>query len=141
MNPISELEENHYVAWGASDSDYNRLPSETSWGTGQFMLREMELALQASLDPYSRAKAFLSFGSEGVVLEEGYLEWLQLPMGAHVKLGQIKTQFGKLNRYHDHALPQFERPLVLSNFFGTHQSQRPGNRNQLSPAAAHGPCE
>ncbi len=118
MNPNISLGGDHYIAWGSSDSEYNRVPSEISWGTGQFMLREMEMAFQAPLDPYSNAKAYLSFGSEGVVLEEGYLEWLNLPLGMHVKLGQMKTQFGKINRYHDHALPQFERPLVLSNYFG-----------------------
>lgn len=118
MNPNISLGGDHYVAWGTSKSEYNRIPSETSWGTGKFMLREMEMALQAALDPYSRAKVYLSFGTEGVVLEEGYMQWLNLPIGMQIKLGQIKTQFGKINRYHDHALPQFERPLVLSNFFG-----------------------
>jgi hypothetical protein len=46
------------------------------------------------------------------------MQWLNLPLNANIKMGEYKTQFGKFNRIHDHALPQFERPLVLSNFFG-----------------------
>ena len=36
----------------------------------------------------------------------------------NLKMGQFKTQLGKLNRYHTHALPQFERPFVLAHFLG-----------------------
>jgi len=118
LNPNISLGGDYYFVYGTSESDYNRVPSEVSWGTGQLFLREMELGLQSALDPYSRGKVFISFGREGVMLEEGYMQWLNLPLNMNLKLGEYKTQFGKLNRYHDHALPQFERPLVLTNFFG-----------------------
>jgi hypothetical protein len=118
LNPNISLGGDYYFAYGTSDSEYNRVPSENSWGTGRFFLREMELALEAPLDPYSRGKAYLSFGEEGVALEEGYMEWLNWPLNMNLKLGEFKTQFGVINRYHDHALPQFERPPVMSNFFG-----------------------
>ncbi len=87
-------------------------------GTGKFDLRELELGIASVLDPYSRGKVFLSFGREGVALEEGYIEWLNAPLGMNIKAGEFKTQFGQLNRYHDHALPQFSRPRVLINYFG-----------------------
>lgn len=118
LNPNISICGDYYIAYGSSQSDYNRIPSEVSWGTGQFFLREMELGLQAPLDPFTRGKAYISFGREGVSLEEGYMQWLNLPLGMNIKMGEFKTQFGKLNRYHEHALPQFERPLVLTNFFG-----------------------
>ena len=118
LNPNISLGGDYYFAYGTSQSDYNRIPSEVSWGTGQMFLREMEMGLQSALDPFSRGKVFISFGREGVALEEGYMQWLNLPLNMNLKLGEYKTQFGKLNRYHDHALPQFERPLVLTNFFG-----------------------
>jgi hypothetical protein len=118
LNPNISLSGDYYFAYGTSESDYNRLPSEESWGTGQMFLREMELGMQSALDPFSRGKVFISFGREGVFLEEGYMQWLNLPLNMNLKMGEFKTQFGKLNRYHDHALPQFERPLVLTNFFG-----------------------
>jgi len=118
LNPNISLGGDYYVAYGSSRSDYNRIPSENSWGTGQFFLREMELGIVAPLDPFSRGKVYISFGREGVTVEEGYMQWLNLPLNMNLKLGEYKTQFGKINRYHDHALPQFERPLVLTNFFG-----------------------
>lgn len=118
LNPNISLGGDYYFVYGTSQSDYNRLPSEVSWGTGQMFLREMELGLESALDPFSRAKVFISFGREGVMLEEGYMQLLNMPLNMNLKMGEYKTQFGKLNRYHDHALPQFERPLVLTNFFG-----------------------
>ncbi|MCK5146861.1 hypothetical protein KAR48_08900 [bacterium] len=119
MNPNISLGGDFYTAYGTSDSKYNRLQGDRSWGTGRFFLREMELSLQAPLDPFTRGKVFLAFGQEGVVLEEGYMEWLNLPLGMNLKVGEFKTQFGQLNRYHDHAMPQFDRPYVLNAFFGT----------------------
>ena len=118
LNPNISLGGDYYAAYGTSKSEYNRIPSETSWGTGKIFLREMEFSLQAPLDPFTRGKVFFSFGQEGVCLEEGYMQWLNLPLNMNLKIGEYKTQFGKFNRIHDHALPQFERPLVLSNFFG-----------------------
>jgi hypothetical protein len=119
LNPNISMGGDYYIAYGTSQSDYNRLPSEMSWGTGQMFLREMELGLQSALDPFSRGKVFISFFREGVMIEEGYMEFLNLPLKMNLKVGEYKVQFGNLNRYHDHALPQFERPLVLTNFFGT----------------------
>lgn len=118
LNPNISLSGDYYFAYGTSKSDYNRIPSETSWGTGKFFLREMEMGLQSALDPFSRGKVYISFGREGVVIEEGYMQFLNMPLNMNLKMGEFKTQFGKINRYHDHALPQFARPLALINFFG-----------------------
>ena len=118
LNPNISLGGDFYGVYGSSSSDYNRLPSETSFGSGRFFLREMELGLQSALDPFSRGKVFFSFGREGVSLEEGYIQLLNCPLSMNLKMGEYKTQFGKLNRYHDHALPQFDRPRVLVNYFG-----------------------
>ena len=118
LNPNISLGGDYYFAYGTSESDYNRIESETSWGTGKLFLREMEMGFQSALDPYSRAKVFISFGREGVMIEEGYMQFLNMPLNMNIKMGEFKTQFGKINRYHDHALPQFARPLALINFFG-----------------------
>ena len=42
-------------------------------------LHESELGLQAIIDPYARADMFLSFGEEGVNVEEGYITFTSLP--------------------------------------------------------------
>jgi hypothetical protein len=117
LNPNISLGGDYYYAYGRSKSRYNRERSEISWGTGQFFMRELELSFEAALDPYSRSKAFIGLGEEGVGVEEGYMELLNLPLNMNLKLGKYKTQFGVINRYHCHALPQFERPLVMTNFF------------------------
>jgi hypothetical protein len=38
-------------------------------------------------------------------------------LNATLKTGIFKSEFGFLNRYHDHALPQFDRPRALVNLF------------------------
>lgn len=117
LNPNISLGGDYYYAYGRSESEYNRERSEISWGTGRFFMREMELSFQAALDPYSRGKAFIGLGEEGAGVEEGYMELLNWPLNMNLKLGKYKMQFGVINRYHCHALPQFERPLVMTNFF------------------------
>ncbi|HTD45467.1 MAG TPA: hypothetical protein VK687_14860, partial [Bryobacteraceae bacterium] len=44
-------------------------------------MHESEAAFQAILDPYARADFFLSFGEQGVTLEEGYMTFPALPGG------------------------------------------------------------
>ena len=51
-------------------------------------LPESELSLQAVVDPYARADFFLSFGEEGVAVEEGYLTFPALPGGLLMKVGR-----------------------------------------------------
>lgn len=65
LNPNISLGGDYYFAYGTSQSDYNRLPSELSWGTGQMFLREMEMGLQSALDPFPELK--FSFHSAGKV--------------------------------------------------------------------------
>ena len=93
--------------------------SEIGYGNNGFFLREAQLSLIAPLDPFTRGKAFLSASSEGFEVDEVYLEWLNLPLQMNLKAGVFRPEFGLLNRYHDHALPQFDRPAALINLFGT----------------------
>ncbi len=93
-------------------------PSDISYGNNGFFLREAQLSLVAPLDPFTRGKAFISASSEGFMVDEVYMEWLNLPLSMNLKAGVFKSEFGFLNRYHDHALPQFDRPRVLVNMFG-----------------------
>jgi hypothetical protein len=101
-----------------------------------FFAREVEIALISNLDPFSRAKFFISrhaeggeftpFEEEGVEheegggfsIEEGYVEWVGLPGGVGLKLGKFFQQFGQLNRWHAHALPFQSRSLPHLAFLG-----------------------
>ncbi len=118
LNPNISVGGEYYFAFGTSDTEYNRVPSDISWGTGQLFMREMELCFESVLDPYSRGKVILGFAPDEVGVEEGYIDFLNWPLNMNLKLGKFKAQFGTINRYHNHALPNFERPLVMANFFG-----------------------
>ena len=86
--------------------------------SNQFRLAEFEFAFQAPLDPFSLAKAFIVLEEDEFELEEAYIDWISLPGGLGLKFGAIRNDFGKLNRWHQHALPQSRRPLVHQAFFG-----------------------
>ena len=81
-------------------------------------MHESELALQAILDPYARADFFLSFGEQGVTLEEGYITFPALPGGVQMRVGKMRAAFGKVNTLHNHVLPWTDRPLVTQNLVG-----------------------
>ncbi len=81
-------------------------------------LHESEIGLQAIIDPYSRADAFLSFGETGVNVEEAYITFTSLPAGLLLKVGKKRADFGKVNTIHNHALPFIDRPLVTYNLVG-----------------------
>lgn len=100
-----------------------------------FFVREFELSVVSNLDPFSRAKVFLSRESPGGELspfpepgeeeaaggfsvEEGYVEWVGLPANLSLKLGRFFQQFGQLNRWHSHALYFQSRSLPHLAFIG-----------------------
>ena len=80
--------------------------------------REFEVALQSTLDPYSNAKVVLTFEHDAVGVEEGYLYWTGLPGRLRADVGLFREQIGDLNRWHLHALPESEYPLVYRRFLG-----------------------
>ena len=80
--------------------------------------REFEFSFQSDLDPYSKTKIFLTFEDEVFGIEEGYVYWTGLPGRIRADLGLFRQQIGDLNRWHLHALPEGEYPLVYQRFFG-----------------------
>jgi len=80
--------------------------------------RESELGIQAIVDPYARADFFLSFGEEGVDLEEGYITFTSLPQQLLAKVGRMRASFGKVNTLHLHVLPWPDEPLPVVNLLG-----------------------
>ena len=103
---------------------YGSIESENP-SSDNFIPREFEFAFGSALDPYTRAKVFLTVEEDGgrievfpddvaeqgdgvgVGVEEGYVEWVALPGGIGLKAGRFFQQFGQLNRWHAHAL-QFQ---------------------------------
>ena len=111
--------------------------------------RHFELDLQAYLDPvtkmhlvfgYEGAHSVWGYSEEhegeheeeghedghahdeegGFSLEEGYIAWLQLLGNTSLTVGRKRQQFGTLNRWHMHALPQTDYPWVNQYTFGGH---------------------
>jgi hypothetical protein len=83
-----------------------------------FEMHESEASFQAVVDPYMRADFFVSFGEEGVDLEEGYVTLTELPGGLLTRVGKMRAAFGKVNGLHNHVLPWADRPLVINNLVG-----------------------
>jgi hypothetical protein len=81
-------------------------------------LHETEVGMQAIIDPYARADAFISFGETGVNVEEGYVTFTSLPAGLLLKVGKMRADFGKVNTIHNHALSWIDRPLATDNLVG-----------------------
>ena len=83
-----------------------------------FQMHESEIGLQSIIDPYARGDFFISFGEEGVNLEEGYITFTALPGNFVAKVGKMRSAFGKVNTMHNHVLPWVDRPLVTNNLVG-----------------------
>ena len=81
-------------------------------------MHESEAAFQAVVDPYARADFFISFGEQGVSVEEGFITLTELPGGLLTKVGKMRAAFGKVNGLHNHVLPWADRPLVIQNLVG-----------------------
>jgi hypothetical protein len=86
-------------------------------GDQDFDPREFELDFQATLDPFSRTKWTIAYAEEEIEIEEGYVEYSGLASGLGLRAGRMRQTFGAINRFHQHALPQVDYPLVLQAFF------------------------
>ena len=87
-------------------------------GPPSLEMHESEAGFQAILDPYARADFFISFGQQGVNLEEGFITFTSLPYGLQLRAGKMRADFGKVNTLHNHVLPWTDRPLVIQNLVG-----------------------
>jgi hypothetical protein len=81
-------------------------------------MHESELGVQAVIDPYAKGDFFLSFGEQGVNLEEGYITFTGLPKGFVARVGKMRSAFGVVNTLHNHVLPWIDRPLVTDSLVG-----------------------
>ena len=85
----------------------------------RFGVREVELALQAVVDPYFRGDIFLGVSDEeGIAIEQAYLTTTSLPNQLQARLGRFLMPFGKQNTTHRHDLHTIEYPHVVQRFLG-----------------------
>ena len=83
-------------------------------------LGESELALSANVDHLFRGTlvASISSASDGVEVEEGYIETLALSRGFTVKAGRFFSGVGYQNQLHAHAWDFTDAPLAMKAFLG-----------------------
>jgi hypothetical protein len=89
-------------------------PSDPAHDRVTMNLGEVEGVFDAYLNPYASGTFVLSFGEDGVEVEEGYFQLFRgLPLGLALKGGKYRMPFGKINPQHPHALPFAEPFRVL----------------------------
>ena len=81
-------------------------------------LDEVEVALEAFIDPYAKGRFFIAVTPEEVDVEEGYAQFVTLPWGLNAKAGKTKATFGKANTWHTHTRPWIDQPMMLTRFLG-----------------------
>ena len=91
-------------------------------------IREVELAVQAAVDPYFRADIILGLSDlEGIAIEESYLTAIRLPLGLQGRLGRFHMPIGKLNTTHrSELLGHIEYPHVIQRFLGPEAAKGTG---------------
>ncbi len=83
-----------------------------------FRFRVLGLHFQSALDPFSFMKAALEFSPEGAEFGEAYIVWTDVGGFMNIMAGKFRQQLGVVNRWHKHALDQYDFPLMLTEPFG-----------------------
>lgn len=92
-----------------------------------FNLREAEIAISATVDPYFDAALYLAVSEDGEVdLEEGWLQTRGLPQGLRLKAGKFLSDFGYANKQHPHQWDFADQNLAYLNLLGDHGLQDKG---------------
>jgi hypothetical protein len=86
----------------------------TQRDNSRFGVREVELAVQAVVDPYFRGDVFLGINDvELISIEQAFLTTTSLPNQFELKLGRFLLPMGKVNLTHRHDLHTIEYPWVV----------------------------
>jgi hypothetical protein len=108
-------------------SDENMRKSGDDPGATGFNIQELEVAFQATVDPYFRADIFLTVPNlQGVEVEEAYLTTTSLPGNLQIKAGIFRAQFGRQNTQHLHIQDFTRRPAINYTFLGPDGLRAPG---------------
>lgn len=83
-----------------------------------FELREIELAFEASVDPYFDAFVMIAFEEDDAEIEEAYISTRSLPVGLQLKLGKFFSDVGYINKQHMHDWLFVDAPWMREFFFG-----------------------
>ena len=95
-------------------------------GQPTFVYQEVELGLQAVVDPYFRADVFASFSPGGADVEEAYATTLALPAGLQLRAGKFFSPFGRMNQQHPHVWEFLDAPLARGRLLAEDTLSGPG---------------
>lgn len=116
MNPDISLILDTAGAWFSTDKPLQNGahdPNETG-----FVLQQLELHMEAAVDPYFELQTNIVFAQFGVEVEEAYARSLSLPGRMQVRAGQFLTRFGRLNPQHPHSWHFADQPFFAGRVFG-----------------------
>jgi len=105
-------------------NDGQKLPAVRQWSRPDFAFEELELALQAYLNPFAKADVILTLPGPDLEhaalgIEEVYATVVRgLPLDLNLRIGKYRAEFGKINMMHPHAWPFITQPLSQEKFFG-----------------------
>ena len=133
LNPEMRVEGNFqgsYLAGGLA-----RRAEQEGFSNNRFNLREVEIGLRASVDPFAVLEAVISAqhlaeiefedGEEEleappgeVEFEEAHLTFARLPFSLRGKLGLMRTSFGEYNDDDPDEFPQVDAPNIITQLYG-----------------------
>lgn len=98
-----------------------------------FNVRNVELSFAGAVDPYFTAEThFLYFldeeGESRFELEEAFVTTQALPGDLQLEVGQMFTEFGRLNPRHPHQWHWQDQPVIHTRLFGPDGLRGPGFR-------------
>ena len=97
------------VSLAYTDDSASPSPEKPTIGLG-----EVELVLDAALNPYLNGTFVFSIAEKGFEIEETYASVIRgLPFGIGLKAGKYRCGFGKINPAHPHAYPFIRTPRVM----------------------------
>ena len=109
------------------DMVFDLSPDGSTQESGERLtVREVELGIQAAVDPYFRGDFFIGLHGDGVELEEGYLSTLALPWQTQVRIGRFLLPIGKQNTTHRPELHTVEHALAMQEFLGAEGAKGTG---------------
>ena len=133
LNPEMRVEGNFqgsHLAGGLA-----RRAEQEGFSNNRFNLREVEIGLRASVDPFAVLEAVISAqhlaeiefedGEEEleappgeVEFEEAHLTFARLPLSLRGKLGLMRTSFGEYNDDDPDEFPQVDAPNIITQLYG-----------------------
>jgi hypothetical protein len=97
----------------AEEDHAHVLPAE-----GGLSVQEVEIRMTSNVDAYLRGDLIIAIpGSEGLELEEGYVESIGLP-NVTLRIGKFFSTIGKHNGMHTHAFPFIDAPIAQQRLLG-----------------------